>query len=49
MHPSPCSTSSAPPGRAIVEPKANRLDDRIYQGLTIAAMLLSLASLWLFW
>jgi len=49
MHPSPCSTSTAPPSHTAADPKTNRLADRAYQGWTIAAMLVLLATLWLFW
>jgi hypothetical protein len=54
MHSSPCSTQSGPPADASADqktahPGAGRWDYRIYQGLTIAAMLVSLATLWLFW
>jgi hypothetical protein len=49
MHPAPCSTSGAPPDHAAADPKISRSADRAYQGWTIAAMLLLLATLWLFW
>jgi hypothetical protein len=44
-----CSTSSAPPGQSAADPKVSPLADRAYQGWTVAAMLLLLATLWLFW
>jgi hypothetical protein len=46
MHPSPTHASTSPPTHA---PQTNRLDDWAYQGLTIAAMLLLIASLVSFW
>ncbi len=50
MQPSPISPTAAqhvsPPG---VTPPASQLADRAYQVLTVIAMLLLLASVWLFW
>lgn len=44
-----CSTSSAPAGQPPADVKAGKWADRAYQGWTVAAMLLLLATLWLFW
>lgn len=51
MHNSPKSGSStfdAPGAYEQPEQTSNRTSERVYQGLTIAAMLLLLASLWVF-
>jgi len=49
MHSSLGTTSAAPPGHTTAEQKAIQSADRTYQYSTIAAMLVMLATLWLFW
>ncbi len=49
MHPSPCNAIPSPPTHTSGSPQPNQLTERAYQGLTIAAMLLLLASLLSFW
>lgn len=49
MHISPTSISEAPPGRTTGAQQANQLAEWVYQGVTIAAMLLILCSLVVFW
>jgi hypothetical protein len=45
---SPQSASSAPSAASPKIPQSSLWAERTYQGLTVAAMLLILASLWLF-
>jgi hypothetical protein len=48
MHTSPQSVSDTPPPATPDSPQPSPYAERIYQGLTIAFMLLLLGSLWLF-
>jgi hypothetical protein len=48
MHPSPQSVANTPPTAAPNSPQPSLSAERVYQGLTIAFMLLLLGSLWLF-
>lgn len=49
MHPSPSHAFTSPPTHTSVSAQPNLLAERAYQGLTIAAMLVLLASLLSFW
>jgi hypothetical protein len=49
MHPSPCHAFTSPPTPASASAQPNLLAERVYQGLTIAAMLVILLSLLSFW
>jgi len=48
MHTSPQSVSNTPSAATSGNPQPSPYAERIYQGLTIAFMLLLLGSLWLF-
>jgi hypothetical protein len=48
MNPSPLPATTSPPASAPAASQPSRLAGRVYQGLTIAAMLVLLWSLWLF-
>lgn len=49
MGPSPHSATTSPSASSGSDQGANQLAGRAYQTVTIAAMVLLLASLWLFW
>jgi hypothetical protein len=49
MHTSPVVVPGSPPASPQNAPQSMERAERAYQGLTIAAMILLLASLWLIW
>jgi hypothetical protein len=49
MHSSPSHAFTSPPAQTSATAQPNLLAERAYQGLTIAAMLVILASLLSFW
>jgi hypothetical protein len=49
MHTSPVAVPGSPPVSSHDTPQTLKRAERAYQGLTIAAMILLLASLWLIW
>ena len=48
MQSSPCSTATLPPNSTNPNPEPGQFVERAYRGLTIAAMLILLYSIWLF-
>lgn len=48
MQPFPCSVNTSPPPSTSADAQRNQVTERAYQGLTIAAMLLLVYSVWLF-